>query len=58
MGLPCMPTRSLLETRREGNVGSFMELRDPFGSGERVGLSNPFSGSLSYPCLGCDGPAI
>jgi len=48
MGLPCMPTRSLLETTTaKENVGSFMELRDPFGSGERVGLVKSLLPDLS-----------
>jgi len=48
MGLPCMPTRSLLDTTNaKDNIGSFMEMRDPFGSGERIGLVKSLHPDLS-----------
>jgi acyl CoA:acetate/3-ketoacid CoA transferase beta subunit len=39
MGLGFMPTKSLLDSSiADDNKGSFLEMSDPFGGGERVGL--------------------
>lgn len=38
-GLPFMPTRSVLDSSiADDNAASFREMKDPFGSGEKVGL--------------------
>lgn len=48
MGLPFAPTQSLLNTQMsEENRDAFLEMEDPFGSGQRVGLVRSLQPDLS-----------
>ncbi|MDD5094679.1 MAG: hypothetical protein PHV74_09915 [Dehalococcoidia bacterium] len=47
MGLPFMPTRSLLDSSMANNKGGFMELDDPFGKGGRIGIVSPANPDLT-----------
>ncbi len=49
MGLPCMPTRSIMgSSMADDNRDSFIQLADPFGSGRPVGLVRALQPDVSF----------
>jgi acyl CoA:acetate/3-ketoacid CoA transferase alpha subunit/acyl CoA:acetate/3-ketoacid CoA transferase beta subunit len=60
MGLPLIPTRSLAGSsvgEQAAAAGSYLELDDPFGSGERVGLLRPYQPDVALAHVWAADPA-